>query len=82
MKLPALRLRETMKEGITQSCAITSKEIFRCFFLFLLRVGSDGEKENGEKNRRAFVLGKGFGADAFAFWLLFAVFLFGGLTAA
>ena len=43
-------------------------------FLFLLRVGSGGEKENGEKNRRAFVLGKGFGADAFAFWLLFAVF--------
>ena len=65
MKLSALRLRETMKEGITQSCAITSKEIFRCFFLFLLRVGSGGEKENGEKNRRAFALGKGVDADAF-----------------
>ena len=62
-----------MKEGITQSCAITSKEIFRCFFLFLLRVGSGGEKENGEKNRRAFALGKGFGAEAFVFgsYLLF-----------
>lgn len=34
--------------------------------LFLFRVGSGGEKENGEKNRRAFALGKGGGADAFA----------------
>ena len=33
--------------------------------LFLFRVGSGGEKENGEKNRRVFALGKGFGADAF-----------------
>ena len=37
-------------------------------FLFLFRVGSGGEKENGEKNRRAFALGKGFDADAFAFF--------------
>lgn len=42
--------------------------------LFLFRVGSGGEKENGEKNRRAFALGKGFDADAFVFWLVFAVF--------
>ena len=38
-------------------------------FLFLFRVGSGGEKENGEKNRRVFALGKGFGADAFVFGL-------------
>ena len=42
--------------------------------LCLFRVGSGGEKENGEKNRRAFALGKGFDADAFVFLLVFVVF--------